>query len=362
MPTQLQVRRDTAANWSATNPTPAQGEPCYETDTGVLKFGDGSTAYNSLAEFGGTVDTVFGRTGAVAAAASDYDASQVDNDSTVAGAFVDDALDTLAGAITTLDGGKSDTGHGHTLSDISDAGALAPLDTIDTAQIDDEAVTLAKLAPMATASLIGRDTAGTGDPEVLSAADARTLLNVEDGATADQSDAEIETAYNNQVDVVTQPEAEAGTVTDVRRWTPERIKQAIAALGAGGPTQATQAAIEAETDEDTYIPPDLLRHHPGVAKAWVRFNGTGTIAINGSYNVASITDIGTGNYQINVDDDFSAADYCLLASAANNGTRNYTDCASNAANTAGVLRVITSNQSGTLADSDLVCAAAFGDQ
>jgi hypothetical protein len=37
------------------------------------------------------------------------------------------------------------------------------------------------MADMATASLLGRDTAGTGAPEVLSAADARTLL----GVTAD---------------------------------------------------------------------------------------------------------------------------------------------------------------------------------
>ena len=47
---------------------------------------------------GGAVASVFGRTGAVAAAASDYDASQVDNDSGVAGATVKDALNTLASA------------------------------------------------------------------------------------------------------------------------------------------------------------------------------------------------------------------------------------------------------------------------
>lgn len=41
------------------------------------------------------VSSVFGRIGAILAAASDYDASQVDNDSTVSGAFVDDALDWL---------------------------------------------------------------------------------------------------------------------------------------------------------------------------------------------------------------------------------------------------------------------------
>lgn len=42
------------------------------------------------------VDSVFGRVGAVIAQPSDYDASQVDNDSLVSGAFVDDALNFLA--------------------------------------------------------------------------------------------------------------------------------------------------------------------------------------------------------------------------------------------------------------------------
>lgn len=48
--------------------------------------------------------------------------------------------------------------------------------------IADEAVTLAKMAHMATASLLGRNTASTGDVEVLSKATALSLLNVEDGA------------------------------------------------------------------------------------------------------------------------------------------------------------------------------------
>lgn len=46
---------------------------------------------------GGDVDSVFGRKGSVSAQASDYDASQVDNDSGVAGATVKDALDNLSG-------------------------------------------------------------------------------------------------------------------------------------------------------------------------------------------------------------------------------------------------------------------------
>jgi hypothetical protein len=47
---------------------------------------------------GGAVDSVFGRTGVVAAASGDYDSDQIDNVSGVAGASVSDALDTLAAA------------------------------------------------------------------------------------------------------------------------------------------------------------------------------------------------------------------------------------------------------------------------
>lgn len=47
----IQVRRDTAANWTSANPTLAQGEIGYETNTGYMKIGDGSTAWNSLSYF-----------------------------------------------------------------------------------------------------------------------------------------------------------------------------------------------------------------------------------------------------------------------------------------------------------------------
>ena len=64
---------------------------------------------------GGAVASVFGRSGAVVAAASDYDASQVDNDSGVTGAFVDDALDTLAAAVVAAAGmGPVDSVFGRT--------------------------------------------------------------------------------------------------------------------------------------------------------------------------------------------------------------------------------------------------------
>jgi hypothetical protein len=57
--TQIQIRRGTAAQWTSTNPTLASGEQGYETDTGKMKIGNGSTAWNSLAyAITGAVGTV----------------------------------------------------------------------------------------------------------------------------------------------------------------------------------------------------------------------------------------------------------------------------------------------------------------
>ncbi len=49
--TQIQHRQDTAANWTATNPTLAAGELGWESDTNQAKMGDGVTAWNSLVYF-----------------------------------------------------------------------------------------------------------------------------------------------------------------------------------------------------------------------------------------------------------------------------------------------------------------------
>ena len=53
-----------------------------------------------------------------------------------------------------------------------------------------------------------------------------------------------------------------------------------------------------------------------VAKAWVNFNGTGTVAIRSSFNVASITDNGTGDYTVNFTTAMDDANYTLLGTAA----------------------------------------------
>lgn len=53
---------------------------------------------------------------------------------------------------------------------------------------------------------------------------------------------------------------------------------------------------------------DLL-NSAGIAKAWVNFNGTGTVAIRASLNVSSITDNGTGDYTVNFTSALTDANY-----------------------------------------------------
>jgi hypothetical protein len=55
------------------------------------------------------------------------------------------------------------------------------------------------------------------------------------------------------------------------------------------------------------------------ARAWVNFNGTGTVAIRASGNVTSITDNGTGDYTVNFTTAMADANYSAVAAATNTG-------------------------------------------
>lgn len=61
---------------------------------------------------------------------------------------------------------------------------------------------------------------------------------------------------------------------------------------------------------------------PNAAKAWVRFNGQGTVAIDADYNVSSITDIGTGQYTVNFTTAFLDANYTIVSSSGYPGVTN----------------------------------------
>lgn len=58
----------------------------------------------------------------------------------------------------------------------------------------------------------------------------------------------------------------------------------------------------------------------GSAKAWVNFNGTGTVAIRADYNVTSITDVGQGSYTVNFTTAMPDANYTRCVTAGGNAT------------------------------------------
>ena len=62
----------------------------------------------------------------------------------------------------------------------------------------------------------------------------------------------------------------------------------------------------------------------GIAKGWVNFNGSGTIAARDSFNHSSLTDSGTGNYKTTHANNFSSANYtfaCQGGNPSDDGTR-----------------------------------------
>jgi hypothetical protein len=100
----------------------------------------------------------------------------------------------------------------------------------------------------------------------------------------------------------------------------------------------------------------------GSAKAWVNFNGTGTVAIRASYNVTSITDNGTGDYTVNFTNAFADANYSLVGSSRSSVRLTiFSPQHSGVANpfTTTTARVRTSDDAATANDSDIVSIAVF---
>jgi hypothetical protein len=104
-----------------------------------------------------------------------------------------------------------------------------------------------------------------------------------------------------------------------------------------------------------------------VVKAWVNFDGTGTVAIRASYNVTDITDNGTGDYTVNFATAMPDADYSVSAmtgdpqqtGAGAVGVAFFDAGFSNNGLSASNLRFRTSTEGGTARDGSTVCVSIF---
>jgi hypothetical protein len=190
--------------------------------------------------------------------------------------------------------------------------AAVPDASVTTEKLDDEAVTFAKMQNIATAVILGRSTAGTGDVEELTGAQATALLS-----------AASETV-SGRVELADAAEAAAGTDA-TRALSPARLRDAVNATGT--------APIFA-------------------CRAWVNFNGQGTVAIRASGNVSSITDNGTGDYTVNFTTAMPDANYSVVVSS---------NAAQSILSNLGVstIRAITTNSSGASDDAVIFSLAIF---
>jgi len=91
-------------------------------------------------------------------------------------------------------------------------------------------------------------------------------------------------------------------------------------------------------------------------KGWINLNGQGTIAINDSFNVSSITDLGIGSYRVTWDTDFANTSYASVSGTTIDGEVSIT-----VANTTH-MDLYAVDSEGDLLDAQVVTLIAIGDQ
>jgi len=95
----------------------------------------------------------------------------------------------------------------------------------------------------------------------------------------------------------------------------------------------------------------------GLAKSWVNFNGTSTLAVRDSLNTTSVTDNSTGNYTQNHTNSFSAGEYSGTVAVSKTSHHSELDGIN-----ATAINVLSRANSGSgTGDSDIVCISNIGD-
>ena len=98
------------------------------------------------------------------------------------------------------------------------------------------------------------------------------------------------------------------------------------------------------------------------AAGWVSIDGVGTVGINDSYNISSITDNGVGLYTINIDTNMLNGDYCVTAMCQGSGYSSAFACLHGAMSAGSFpIRVRTGTDAAYI-DADEVMLTIFGDQ
>jgi hypothetical protein len=101
------------------------------------------------------------------------------------------------------------------------------------------------------------------------------------------------------------------------------------------------------------------------AKAWVNFNGTGTVAIRDDFNVSSITDNGTGDYTVNFSTSLANVNYLAIPYASRGGSNANREAQEVTRGTSSyqlTTKIYTGNPltPGAVEDMDYIHVAIFG--
>ena len=105
----------------------------------------------------------------------------------------------------------------------------------------------------------------------------------------------------------------------------------------------------------------------GRAKAWISFDGEGTIAINDSFNISSIADNATGEYTVTLSTAMSNANYSIVLGCKSklsnrNTVANAGGTSENDPTTTAFQIVTMGSTNNSMTDGAFVFAAVFGDQ
>jgi len=99
----------------------------------------------------------------------------------------------------------------------------------------------------------------------------------------------------------------------------------------------------------------------GSAKAWVNFDGTGTIAARDSLNLSSLTDAGGGNYGITVSSAFGNSDYMAAGMSQDTGAGDFVGINGSTPPTTTAFRFYNFNNTSSVVDTARVFVAFHGD-
>jgi len=135
--------------------------------------------------------------------------------------------------------------------------------------------------------------------------------------------------------------------------------------GGGSGIAATQAAVEAETNEVTFATPNLIQHNPGVVKVNVSWEQSGAHGLLYSRNMTSVTDGGAaGDTDHLFDIDFSSANIYYAGGSDGDPSAGGSVMLNHTATTlaaTGMTTVLVDNE-GAGRDKTEVCMLVWGDQ